>query len=164
MRGNPMGTYSPIHKRKLSADPGEDIPVSGTIHVTCGDCALDEALSISTKDRVSRIDDLSCGPLGTLNDLGSWCAMRQAYWDHPEGEPANSRKRRQQSKYATRDYIFGSLARLAKAHEVVIWLATRLAEQLALDWMPQLMRDRGAGRVLAHCAVHTEAFWNGDSI
>ena len=69
--------------------------------------------------------------------------MRQAYWDHAEGEPPKTRKRRRSSKNVTQDYVSGSLDRLADAHEVVIWLGTRLAEQLALAWMPQFLRAIG---------------------
>jgi len=69
--------------------------------------------------------------------------MRQAYWDHAEGQPVKTRKRRRRSKNVTHDYIFGSLDRLAAAHEAVIWLGTGLADQLALAWMPQSLRVIG---------------------
>jgi Domain of unknown function (DUF1835) len=137
--------------------------MSGTIHVTCGYCALNEALSISSRDIVSLRDDLSCGPLVALDDLDSWCAMRQAYWDHAEGEPAKTRKRRRRSNNGTRDYVFGSLDRLADAHEVVIWLGTGLAEQLALAWMPQLLRAIG-GRVESVHIVQFEQTLSGTAI
>ena len=117
--------------------------MSGTIHVTCGYYALNEALSISSRDIVSLRDNLSFGPLGALDDLESWCTMRRAYWDHVEGESAQTRKRRRRSNIVTRDYIVGSLDRLAHADEVVIWLGTGLAEQLVLAWMPQLLRAIG---------------------
>ncbi len=117
--------------------------MSRTIHVTLGDCALAEALSIPTSDVVFLRDDLSCGPLGAPDDLNSWYAMRHEFWDHLEAQPPNSRKRRQPSTRATRDQVFDSLDRLTQAHEVVIWLGTGLAEQLALAWMPQILRAIG---------------------
>ncbi len=118
--------------------------MSRTIHVACGDAtSLIEELSISRKDMISLRDNLSYGPLGTLDDLESWWAMRQAYWDHLEEEPAKSRKRRRRPKYAIRDYLLGDPDRLAEASDVVIWLGTGLADQLALVWMPQLLRTTG---------------------
>jgi hypothetical protein len=117
--------------------------VSGTIHVSCGHFALGEALSISSKDTVSLRDNLSFGPLGALNELESWWTMRQTYWEHVEREPRQTRNRRRRAKNADRDYIVGSLDRLANADEVVLWLGTGLAEQLALAWIPQLLRVIG---------------------
>ncbi len=137
--------------------------MSKTIHVTCGYCALNEALSIPRRDIVSLQDDLSCGPLTALDDFDSWCAMRQSYWDHPEGEPASTRKRRRRSRYVMRDYVDGSLDRLAGAEEVVIWLGTGLAEQLALAWMPQLLRTIG-GRAESMRVVQFERTRSGKSI
>jgi hypothetical protein len=140
--------------------------VSGTIHVTCAHNALNEALSISSRDIVCLRDNLSFGPLGALDDLESWCTMRRAYWDHVEG-----RKRRRRSNNVTRDYIFGSLDRLAGANEVVIWLGTGLAEQLLLAWMPQLLRTIGGRseslrivqfqRTLAGAAIPTIGILSG---
>ena len=121
----------------------EDSAVSGKIHVTSGYYAQNEAISISSRDIVSLRDNLSFGPLGALGDLESWCTMRRAYWDHVEGESAQTKKRRRRSNIVTRDYIVGSLDRLAHADEVVIWLGTGLAEQLVLAWMPQLLRAIG---------------------
>lgn len=136
---------------------------SQTIHVTLGDCALTEALSISMSDVVCLRDDLSCGPLGTLDDLNSWYAMRQAYWDHAEGQPANRRKRRQPSTRSTQDHVFDNLDRLAQAHEVVIWLGTGLAEQLALAWMPQILRAIG-GRAESMRIVQFDRMPSGKAI
>ena len=95
---------------------------------------------------VSLRDNLSCGLLGAVDDLDSWCTMRQMYWDHPEGDSVRSRTRQRRSKKLTREYISGSLDRLADAQEVVIWLGTGLDDQLALAWMPQFLLAIG-GRV-----------------
>ncbi|MGO9463110.1 MAG: DUF1835 domain-containing protein [Isosphaeraceae bacterium] len=124
--------------------------MSTTIHVACGDCALYDALSIPWMDIVFLRDDLSCGPLGVLDDLDSWCAMRAAYWEHPEAEPPGQRKRRRRSKCVTRNFVIGDLDRLANADKIVIWLGTGLAEQLALAWMPHsaASKPRSAGRKL----------------
>ncbi len=137
--------------------------MSGTIHVTCGYYVLNKALSISSRDIVSLRDDLSCGPLAALDDLDSWCAMRQAYWDHAARKPAKTRKRKPHSKNVTPDYVLGSLDRLADAHEVVLWLGTGLAEQLALAWMPQLLRAIG-GRADSLRIVQFERTVSGTAI
>jgi Domain of unknown function (DUF1835) len=121
----------------------EDTKLPRTIHVSCGDTSLTEELSISRKDLVCLRDKLSCGPLGSLDDLESWRAMRQAYWDHTEGEPRNPRKQRRRPKYWIRNDLLGASDRLADATEVVIWLGTGLADQLAFAWMPQLLRALG---------------------
>jgi hypothetical protein len=147
----------------VSQESDEATAVSRTIHVACGDCALTYARSIARKDAVYLRDDLSCGPLAAMDDLDGWIAMRQAYWDHPEGEPTNTRTRRRRSKYATRDRIIGSLDRLGDADEVVIWLGTGLAEQLALAWMPQLLRAIG-GRLESLQVVQFERTGSGKAI
>ena len=117
--------------------------MSGTIHVSCGHFALSEALSISSKDTVSLHDNLSFGPLGALDDLENWWTMRQTYWEHVEREPRQTGKRRRRSENLDRDYIVGSLDRLAHADEDVLWLGTGVAEQLAFVWIPQLLRVIG---------------------
>jgi hypothetical protein len=117
--------------------------VSETIHVTCGHCALNEALSIRLRDIVSLRDNLSCGPLAPLDDLDRWCAMRLAFWDHPGGKAANNRRRRPRSNDVARVELLGRLDRLANASEVRIWLGTGLEDQLALAWLPQLLRAIG---------------------
>jgi methyltransferase (TIGR00027 family) len=117
---------------------------SGTIHVVCGyHDDLSKAFSISSRDIICLRDDLSCGPLGSLNDLDGWIAMRRSYWDHAAGYRSANRKRRRRSKSVTEEYVFGSLDRLADANEVAIWIGTGLAEQLALAWMPQFLRAIG---------------------
>jgi hypothetical protein len=163
-----------IQKLKLPGARDEDRAVSRTIHVTCGYYALNEALSISSRDIVSLRDNLSFGPLGALDDLETWCTMRRAYWDHVERESAQTRKRRRRSKNVTQDYIGGGLDRLADADEVVIWLGTGLAEQLALAWMPQLLRAIGGRaeslrvvqfeRTLAGAAIPTIGILSGDEL
>jgi hypothetical protein len=69
--------------------------------------------------------------------------MRRAYWDHVGGDRSATIKRRRRSKNVTEEYAFGRLDRLAGAQEVVIWIGTGVAEQLALAWMPQLLRAIG---------------------
>ena len=68
-----------------------------TIHVTCGYGVPDRLikdLSIARTDVVSLGDNLSCGPLGPLTDLGSWRTMRRAFWEHIEREPPMPDKRK----------------------------------------------------------------------
>jgi hypothetical protein len=120
--------------------------VSRKIHVACGDGAagmIIEELSISRTDIVSLRDDLSCGPLSALGDLESWGTMRQAYWEQIDGEPPTPKERRRRAEYWRRADLLGGPDRLADSNEVVIWLGTGVADQLALAWMPQLLRAVG---------------------
>jgi hypothetical protein len=150
-------------RSKLPGPPDDFRADSGTIHVLCGYHGLNKALSISSKDIICLRDDLSCGPLGSLNDLDGWIAMRRAYWDQVADDRPAIRKRRRRSKSVPEEFVFGSLDRLADANEVAIWVGTGLAEQVALAWMPQFLRAIG-GRPESLKVVQFERSLSGAAV
>ena len=89
--------------------------------------------------------------------------MRQTFWEHVEREPRQGRKRRRRSENVDRDFVVGSLDRLADADEVVLWLGTGLAEQIALAWIPQVLRVIG-GRADSIRLVQFERTFGGAAI
>ena len=140
--------------------------MTDTIHVACGDYALDPLIkiaSIASRSAVYLRDDLSCGPLGPMNDLDSWWSMRQTYWEHPAGQGYRFVGRRRRCKHARADFVRGSLDRVAIAGEVIMWLGTGLAEQLALAWIPQLLDTIGGSRGALH-VVQFESTSRGKAI
>lgn len=93
------------------------------------------SLAISGSDGVfTTLDSLSCGPLPPLTDVSTWNQRRLAFWrsindyDPGEDEP---------------DFL-GDVSQLVSAQRIVLWLGTSLDSQMALAWLPALLRVVGA--------------------
>ena len=74
-------------------------------------------------------DCLSCGPLLPIGDVEAWKTGRLAYWrsllNTNDDDPA---------------LPVDDTGKLKAADEIVIWLSTSLADQIALAWLPALLR------------------------
>lgn len=111
--------------------------MSAIVHVTIGSSAA-TALSASTAvdgddDVVALCDDLSCGRLAPVERLDTWLEARRAQWWNPndpeQREPAPE--------------LITGVAALARARHVRVWVSTSLSDQLALAFLPQLLRALG---------------------
>ncbi len=74
-------------------------------------------------------DCLSCGPLLPIGDVEAWKTGRLAYWrnllDMTDDDP---------------ELPVDDTGKLNAADEIVIWLSTSLDDQIALAWLPALLR------------------------
>ncbi len=120
--------------------------MSRTIHVTCGCIELERAFMIAPDDIVWLSDSLDSGPLCDIFDAEGWLKMRAVYWEslRAYGSPMDQRRRsRKNAKSSQRTEDRRDQRRLAEATEIVLWIGTRLADQLALAWMPQWLHAIG---------------------
>ena len=112
----------------------EALAMSQVVHILRG-LNTPASQAITPGERVFvTLDNLSCGPLQPIDDLAAWNARRLAFWrsisDYQPAEDA--------------DEFLGDTADLIAARRIVIWLGTSLDSQLALAWLPALLRAVGA--------------------
>lgn len=113
--------------------------MTDTLHVTSGDSAagvLRAGLRLPGEAVLVHRDVLSCGPLPPIDDLATWLAARQRFWDAiyvdegmgggSGGDPACD--------------LALQLARLGGAETVTVWLGRALSDQLLLAWLVRIAR------------------------
>jgi hypothetical protein len=111
-----------------------DNPMCQVVHILRG---LNTPASKAMKpdDRVfTTLDSLSCGPLEPLSDLAEWEKRRLSFW-------------RTISPYDPDEEgheFLGDIPELLSARKLVVWLGTSLDDQMALAWLPGLLRAVGA--------------------
>src|SRR5450432_787510 len=107
--------------------------MSRTVHVTTGSSAaacVSRSGAVGAHDVVLSLnDDLSCGPLSPMTDLAAWRNRLLAFWRGLSPDMP--------------DDLFGDVEPLADADHVRIWLGTSLSNQIALAWLPALLRTLG---------------------
>jgi hypothetical protein len=77
-------------------------------------------------------DCLSYGPLRPITEIRSWIAGRKAYWEGLAIAAADGT-----------DTLYSDLFEFEPNDEIVIWLGTNLADQIALVWLPAFLQAAG---------------------
>jgi hypothetical protein len=77
-------------------------------------------------------DELTCGPLSTLNDIERWRDLRLSYWNSvlPDGEALYG---------PFEGDLTGNAAALRNAESIVAWVGSGSAEQLFLAWLAEFL-------------------------
>jgi hypothetical protein len=104
-----------------------------TVHVLVGTTAAGSfkltGIAADRKDVVAVSDSLSCGPLPPITDVRRWIDARKTYWQGLVG-----------GAYEGTETLYSEFFGFEPSDEVVLWLGTGLANQIALAWLPAFLR------------------------
>jgi hypothetical protein len=109
--------------------------VARVVHVVVGSSAeasfRQADIAADRRDVLTLADALSLGPLLPIVDTRSWIANRLAYWKAlgVSGDPNEAD-----------DGLYADTLGLESSDEIVMWLGTELADQIAQAWLPAFLR------------------------
>lgn len=89
-------------------------------------------------------DDLSCGPLLSLEDPDQFRKLRRCFWQ-TKGRMVSNDWQDQDIPFIPLNTLDGSSDLLRSAERVYLWLGTTLREQLVLAWVVSLFKALGIG-------------------
>jgi hypothetical protein len=107
--------------------------MSRTVHVLLGSSAAgsfkQSNVASDPLDVLTLRDLLSCGPLPPIVDVPSWTAGRRAFWNSVAEYPDTGE-----------EDLYDDPLGLQASDEIIVWLGTGLADQMALAWLPAFLR------------------------
>ena len=107
--------------------------MSRVVHVLLGDSAagsFKQSGIADPNDVVALRDALSLGPLLPIGDVSSWMDGRRAYW----------RDLLSADDLGDEEDLYSDPIALLSNDEIVLWLGTELADQIAQAWLPVYLR------------------------
>jgi len=116
-------------------------------HVLPGDSAAGtvyQAWSLQRVHMFINIDDLSCGPLSSIEDRAAWRKQRREYWHSVIGSMFGGPKEGDNPALLF-DRLKAKTSDLNGANAIFLWLGTTVAEQLLLAWLVTVFQILGIG-------------------
>lgn len=116
-------------------------------HILPGDSAagtFHEAWRMPRDQMFINIDNLSCGPLGSVEDREAWRRQRRDYWHSVMGSGFGGPKE-DDNPALLYDRLSAGKTDLNSADAIFLWFGTTLQEQLLLAWVVTVFRHLGIG-------------------
>ncbi len=88
------------------------------------------------------IDNLSCGPLASVEDREAWRKQRREYWHSVMGSGFGGPKE-DDNPALLYDRLSAGITDLNNAETIFLWLSSTLGEQLLLAWIVTVFRHLG---------------------
>ena len=119
------------------------------VHILSGPSAaasLAEAYGIDRQEMLLNADDLTCGPLSTVQDDCRWRKLRSNYWRAFEANfdyhPLDAEAPAPTALY---DAVTAQSKRLSDAENIILWLGSTVLEQLLIAWSVAVFAARCIG-------------------